>query len=408
MTIIMSFVGIATLITLAVLLSNNRQAINHRTVIAAFILQAAIAAFTLYLPWGQTVLGAMVDAVQNVIDYGKVGIEFLFGDLGKGKLGFIIAFNVLPMIIFISALMSTLYHLGIMQKVVIIIGGLLERILGTNKPESLCAAANIFVGHTESPLVVRPYLNRMSDSSLFAILTAGMATIAGPMMAGYAAMGIDLNYLIAASFMAAPGGLLMAKLIYPETATQEFNQKDIDTTDSEKAATIIEAISNGAIDGVKVALNVGAILIAFVAMIALVNGIIGGIAGLFDYEDITLQLILGKLLAPLMFLLSIPWEEATEAGSMVGQKFILTEFIAYLHFLEVRDTLSFRTQAMMTFGLCGFGNIASLGMMLGVISTVTPKRKQAAARMGIKAIIAGCMTSLMSGVLAGLFISLQG
>ena len=407
MTILMSFVGMVVIICLALLLSENRRAIRLQTVVPALLTQAAIAGLILYFPLGQAFLNTMVAGVQNVIDYGRVGSEFVFGDLAKQEGGFSIAFHLLPVIIFFSALMSTLYYLGIMQKLVTILGGGIHRLLGTSKTESMCAVANIFIGHSESPLVIRPYLKQLTQSELFAVMTGGMAAISGAIMAAYAAMGINLGYLIAASFMAAPGGLLMAKLIKPETERAEQDIAHVQFSGPQKVVNIFEAIGNGTLDGLKLAANVGAMLIAFVAMIALLNGLLGGLGGWFGIEDLTLQGLLGKLLAPLAFLIGVPWHEASAAGSLIGQKFIMSEFIAYLSFTELRETLSPHTQVVVTFALCGFANLTSIAILLGGMGSLVPERRQDIAALGLKSVLAGTLSNLMSAVLAGLFVSLQ-
>ena len=407
MTILMSFVGMAVIIGLALLLSENRRAIRLKTVVPAFLTQAAIAGLILYFPPGQAFLNTMVAGVQNVIDYGRVGAEFVFGDLARDDGGFSIAFHLLPVIIFFSALMSTLYYLGIMQKLVTFLGGGIHRLIGTSKTESMCAVANIFIGHSESPLVIRPYLKDLTRSELFAVMTGGMAAISGAIMAAYAAMGINLGYLIAASFMAAPGGLLMAKIIKPETETPELALEHVQFSGPKKVVNVFEAIGNGTLDGLKLAANVGAMLIAFVAMIALVNGLLGGIGGWFGIEGLTLQGILGKLLAPLAWLIGVPWHEAAAAGSLIGQKFIMTEFIAYLSFSEIMHSLSPHTQVIVTFALCGFANLTSIAILLGGMGSLVPERRQDIAALGFMAVLAGTLSNLMSAVLASLFMFLQ-
>ena len=406
MQILMGFVGITVIIGLALLLSENRRAIKLKTVVPAFLTQAAIAGLILYFPPGQAFLNAMVTGVQHVINYGNVGSEFVFGDLGNKDRGFIVAFQVLPIIIFFSALMSTLYYLGVMQKVVTVFGGWLRKLLGTSQTESMTAVANVFIGHTEAPLVIRPYLKDLTQSELFAVMTSGMATVAGAIMVAYAALGVSLDYLITASFMAAPGGLFMAKMIKPETEQSRTNIEQSQFGEHEKVVNIFEAIGNGTLDGLKLALNVGAMLVAFVAMIALLNGLIGGVAGLFGYEGLTLQEILGKLLAPLAFLLGVPWDEAAVAGSLIGQKFVLNEFIAYVSFAEIKASLTPHTQVILTFALCGFANLASIAILLGGLGSLVPERRHDVAAMGLMAVFAGTLSNLMSAVLAGLFISL--
>ncbi len=407
MPILMSLVGMTVLIALAMLLSNNRRKINRRTIVLAFSLQATIAALILYVPKGRDILDKVVSGVQHVIDYGDVGTRFVFGENTKEILGFTIALNVLPVIVFFSALMSTLYYLGIMQKVVAVIGGGLHKLLQTSRTESMSAASNIFVGHTEAPLVVRPYLANMSESELFAVMTGGCATIAGAVMAAYASMGVDLQYLITASFMAAPGGLLMAKIIKPETDYRETDAESEPDNDADKPVNIFDAVGSGALVGLKLALNVGAMLLAFVAIIALLNGLISGVAGLFGYENITLQFFLGQLFAPLAFVLGVPWSEAVAAGNLIGQKFVINEFYAYLNFVEIKDSLSAHTQAIVTFALCGFANLSSIAILMGGLGSIVPKRRHDIARLGLMAVVAGMLANLMNAALAGFFLSLQ-
>ena len=407
MSILISLIGIGTIFGLAFLLSNNRKAINYRTVVLAFVLQVSIAGLILYVPAGGQLLNGLVVGVQHVINYANDGIVFVFGDRAQENLGFTIALNVLPVIVFFSALMSTLYYLGIMQKIIAIFGGWLHKLLQTSQTESMSAVANVFIGHTEAPLVVRPYLPGMTESELFAVMTGGCATIAGAVMAGYAAMGVDLEYLITASFMAAPGGLLMAKIIKPETDYRDVKVEDVQSSDTAEAVNIFEAIGNGALTGLTLALNVGAMLLAFVAMIALLNGVIAGVGGLFGYDDLSLQAILGVLLAPLAFLLGVPWEEATAAGSLIGQKFVINEFFAYVSFMQIYDTLSEHTQVIITFALCGFANLSSIAILLGGLGSIAPDRRHDIARLGLMAVLGGTLSNLMSAVLAGMFLSFQ-
>ena len=405
--ILITLCGIAFLLGVAALLSTDRKAINLRTVSTAFGLQVAIAAVIMYSSAGLAALDAVVTGVRAVIGFGDVGIKFVFGQNTAEILGFTIALNVLPVIVFFSALMSVLYYLGVMQFVVRILGGWVHKLVGTSHTESMSAVSNVFVGHTEAPLVVKPYLARMSDSELFAVMTGGCATIAGAVMAAYASMGVELKYLITASFMAAPGGLLMAKMLMPETgaSSAEFDAGEIDEED--EAVNVFDAIGTGAATGLKLALNVGAMLLAFVAIIALVNGILGVAGGYIGMEDLTLQMILGKAFAPVAYLLGVPWDEAVAAGSLIGQKFVLNEFLAYLSFVEIRETLSPYTQVVVTFALCGFANLSSIAMLMGGLGTVVPSRRKDIARFGLKAVIGGTLANLMSAALAGIFFSLQ-
>ncbi|MEJ2603983.1 MAG: NupC/NupG family nucleoside CNT transporter [Gammaproteobacteria bacterium] len=403
---LISLAGMATLLALAVLMSEDRRRIRIRTVGIALGLQIAIAGLVIYFPPGRAALAGLVGGVQRVIDYGNEGIEFVFGARTTESLGFTIAVNVLPVIVFFSALMSLLYYLGIMQRVVFLLGGWLQRLLGTTRTESMSAVSNIFVGHTEAPLVVKPYLAGMSRSELFAVMTGGCATIAGAVMAAYASMGVDLNYLITASFMAAPGGLAMAKIVMPEARVRESEIAVGPTDEEERPVNVFEAIGNGALLGLKLALNVGAMLLAFVAMIALLNGIIGGVASLAGYEGLTLQQILGWLFAPIAFLLGIPWTEALTAGSLIGQKLIINEFYAYANFVQIEEGLSAHSRTVVTFALCGFANLTSIAILLGGLGSIVPSRRHDIARLGLKAVLTATLANLMSAALAGLFHSL--
>ncbi len=403
----MSIVGMLVLLAIAYLLSTDRKAINRRTVMTAFSLQIGIAGLIMFVPQGGDLLDVVVRGVQHVIDFGNDGIDFVFGAETRRTLGFTIALNVLPVIVFFSALMSVLYYFGAMQWIIAIVGGWLHQLLKTSHTESMSAVSNIFIGHTEAPLVVRPYLANMTQSELFAVMTGGCATIAGAVMAAYATMGVDLKYLITASFMAAPGGLLMAKILMPETEHREVKFDPNETGNVEKPVNIFDAIGSGAATGLTLALNVGAMLLAFVAMIGLVNGILGGIGGWFGVEDLTLQGILGMAFAPIAFIVGVPWDEALQAGSLIGQKIVVTEFYAYISFVEIKETLSAHTQIIVTFALCGFANFTSIAILLGGLGSIVPSRRKDVAKLGLRAVIGGTLANLMSAALAGLFFSLQ-
>ena len=412
MGILGSVLGIVVLLVIAVLFSNNRKAINLRTVLGALVIQIGFAALILYVPYGRDALQATANGVSNVIAYGNEGINFVFGGLADpSNVGFIFAVKVLPIIVFFSGLISVLYYLGIMQAVIKVIGGALQAALGTSKAESMSAAANIFVGQTEAPLVVRPYIKNMTQSELFAIMAGGTASIAGSVMAGYAGMGVPLTYLIAASFMAAPAGLLFAKILFPQT--EQFNDKQPETDDSEKPTNVLEAMAGGASAGMQLALNVGAMLIAFVGLIALVNGILGGVGGWFGYGDLTLQSIFGWIFKPLAYLIGVSWDESAIAGQMIGMKLAVNEFVGYLEFAKYLqpDTavvLSEKTKAIITFALCGFANFSSIAILIGGIGGMAPNRRGDVARLGLKAVVAGTLANLMSATIAGLFIELSG
>lgn len=407
MTSFISLLGMLVLLCVAVIASTNRKAINFRTVGIAFLLQVAIGGFVLFFEAGKNVLAGMSAAVASVIDYANVGIGFLFGSLASStsSTGFLFAIQVLPVIVFFSSLVAVLYYLGIMNWIIKILGGGLQKLLNTSRPESLSATANIFVGQTEAPLIVKPFIATMTKSELFAVMVGGLATVAGSVMAGYVKIGVELNYLIAASFMAAPGGFLMAKLIVPETETPKETLEELDT-EHEQPANVIDAAASGASSGMQLALNVGAMLLAFVALIALLNGILGGVGGWFDYPQLTLQEILGYIFAPIAWLLGVPWNEALMAGSFIGQKLVLNEFIAYLDFMNYKDQLSEHSKAVITFALCGFANLSSIAILLGGLGSMAPSRRKDIARLGLRAVLAGSMANLMSAAIAGFFLSL--
>ncbi|MFM2485728.1 NupC/NupG family nucleoside CNT transporter [Celerinatantimonas yamalensis] len=418
MNVLMSLVGMAFLLAVAYLLSENRKAIRLRTVGLAFIIQFSIGVLVLFSDTGKAVLGDMAGGVEVVIQAAQAGMTFLFGGLstaaaGKAGLGFIFATNVLPLIVFISSVITVLYHLGVMQFIIRTIGGFLQYCLKTSRTESLSATANIFMGQTEAPLVVRPFIAKMTRSELFAVMVGGLASVAGSTLAGYAGLGIKLEYLIAASFMAAPGGLLMAKMIVPET--QKHND-DIEGTlaEEEKHVNVIDAAASGAASGMSLALNVGAMLLAFIGIVALLNMIVGGIGGWFGIDHLTIQLILGWVFAPVAYLIGVPWHEAVVAGSFIGEKIVLNEFVAYIDLVPylhgdklvaaTQMAMSEHTKAIITFALCGFANISSIAILLGGLGGMAPSRRHEMAELGVKAIIAGTLSNLMSATIAGLFI----
>ncbi|MBR9797036.1 NupC/NupG family nucleoside CNT transporter [Cobetia sp. AM6] len=417
---LMSLVGMASLILIAVALSSNRRAIRLRTVGGAFAIQLAIGAFVLYTSFGQGVLAGVSGAVSQVVNYADQGINFLFGSLanpGSG-VGFIFAVKVLPIIIFFSSLIAVLYYLGIMQWVIRLLGGGLQRVLGTSRTESLSATANIFVGQTEAPLVVKPYLASMTRSELFAVMCGGLASVAGSVLGGYAALGIPMEYLVAASFMAAPGGLLFAKLLCPETEKPDDSiaLADAALKDDDAPSNVLDAAASGASSGLKLAANVGAMLLAFIALIGLINGILGGVGGWFGMDTLSLDMILGWLFAPLAFLLGVPWSEATLAGSFIGQKLVVNEFVAYINLAPYLsgDSIVAATGAVMTpytmavlsFALCGFANLSSIAILLGGLGSLAPTRRHEIASLGLKAVLAGTLSNLMSAAIAGFFLAL--
>jgi CNT family concentrative nucleoside transporter len=420
MQILLSITGMIVILAIAVLLSSNRRAIKFRVVGAAFALQASLAALVLYTSWGKVALNAASTGVSNLLGYSAKGTQFIFGPLASPEIGgnsFAIA--ALPVIIFFASLISILYYLGIMQYVIRWIGGGLQKITGISKVESLCAAANIFVGQSESPLVIRPYLAGLRPEQLFCVMTVGMAGVAGTILAAYASMGIRIDYLLAAAFMSAPGGILMAKIMMPDVppavlaegdpalSNPHPNEEPEMTHDDgeEKPANIIMAAAQGAQTGVKLAVAVGAMVLAFVALVALANGILSGIGGWFGLPELSFQQIVGYVFAPIMFLLGVPWHEAIQAGGLFGTKVVLNEFVAFIDLGALKD-LSAPTVGIATFALCGFANFSSIAIQMAVTGSLAPNQRPMIAKLGIKALAAGSLSNLMSAALAGLFLSL--
>ncbi|MDY7221969.1 NupC/NupG family nucleoside CNT transporter [Halalkalibacterium halodurans] len=404
MNILWGLLGIVVVFLIAFAFSTNRRAIKPRTILGGLAIQLLFAIIVLKIPAGQALLEGLTNIVLNIIGYANEGINFVFGGFfeeGSG-VGFVFAINVLSVVIFFSALISILYYLGIMQFVIKIIGGALSWLLGTSKAESMSAAANIFVGQTEAPLVVKPYLPKMTQSELFAVMTGGLASVAGSVLIGYSLLGVPLEYLLAASFMAAPAGLIMAKMIMPETEKTTDAEDDFKLAKDEESTNLIDAAANGASTGLMLVLNIAAMLLAFVALIALVNGILGWIGGLFGASQLSLELILGYVFAPLAFVIGIPWAEALQAGSYIGQKLVVNEFVAYLSFAPEIENLSDKAVMVISFALCGFANFSSLGILLGGLGKLAPSRRPDIARLGLRAILAGTLASLLSASIAGM------
>lgn len=393
--------GIAVILLIAVLASTNRRKIRPRVVLSALGLQVLIGVLVLFLPAGRALLQSLSNGVTALLGFATAGIEMVFGPLVSEAVGFSFALNVLPVIIFFSALMSVLYHIGVMQFIVRWVGFALNAILACGRVVSLNAAANIFVGQTEAPLVIKPYLQKITQPQLFAIMTSGLASVAGTVLAAYAQIGISVEYLLAASFMAAPGGLLMAKIIMPDDEDDEEQDLIKVGNEEDRHANVIMAAAVGAKDGLHLALNIGAMLIAFVSLIAVLNGLLAMIGGLVGFEDLSVQSILGLLFAPLMWALSIPWSEAQAAGAIVGEKIVINEFVAYLSFSGVMEDFSPRAQAVLTIALCGFANLSSVGILLGGLGSLIPDRLAQIAKFGLRAVLAGSLANLMSAAIAG-------
>jgi CNT family concentrative nucleoside transporter len=409
--ILIGIAGVAAILVVAVALSYSPLKIRLRVVIPAFLLQAAIAALVLYVPAGRAAIAAAAAGVDVLLGYSRAGIEMVFGGLATAPNVASFAINVLPIIVFFSALVSVLYYFGIVQLFVRWVGGFLQLVLGIDRVEAFYAAANILLGQSESPLVVRAYLHTLSDRQIFTLMTTGLAGVAGSILAAYAQMGIRTEYLLAAAFMSAPGGLLMGKIFAPTPPPAKAPAAEggpVVVAVEEKHDNLISAVFAGTQDGVKLAVAVGAMLISFVALIALCNGILGGVAGLFGYPDLTFQKILGWVFAPIMYLLNVPWSEAVAAGGFFGEKLVLNEFVAFADLSKTLNTLTPHTQLVVTFALCGFANISSIAIQMGVLSVLVPEKLSAIARMGPRAVLAGSLANLMSAALASLMLTIAG
>lgn len=407
MLIVQGLFGMLAILFVGYLLSSDRGAINWRAVGGAFAIQLTLGALVLYFPPGKLALEAVAAVVINILGYAQSGMDFLFGQFASGNNGFVFALQVLPIIVFFASLIAVLYHLGIMERVVSVIGGFIRIALGTTRAESMCAATNIFIGQSESPIAVKPFLAHMTRSEIFAVMVGGMATVSGSVLGGYAAAGVEMRYLIAASFMAAPAALMMAKLMRPELDEETSDVADVhEEIVRDRAVNVIDAAALGALQGMQLALAIGALLLAFIGLIAMMNGIIGWFGGLIGFEAITLQEILGVLFRPVAFLIGVPWEETGQVGSLLGQKFMLNEFIAYLDFVANHQNLSPRTQAIVTFALCGFACLSSIAIVVGGIGVLVPERRQEMSELGLLAVIAATLANLMSATIAGIMISI--
>ncbi|HET7710234.1 MAG TPA: nucleoside transporter C-terminal domain-containing protein [Sphingomicrobium sp.] len=412
--------GIAAILLLAWLLSSNRKAIRLRVVAAAFALQAFIAWLVLWTSWGRAGIQGLSNGVANLLGYANKGTEFLFGPSASNPLANTFAIAALPVIIFFASLVAILYYLGIMQRIVRWVGGAIGWVTGISRVESLSAAANIFVGQSESPLVVRPYLAALPPSRLFTVMVVGMAGVAGTILAAYASLlgSQYLPYLLAAAFMSAPGGILMAKMMMPddlpgaeelplEGGNSEEDQVDVAETfeEGERPANIIMAAAQGAQTGVKLAVAVGAMVLAFVALVALANGLLGGLGNMVGVPGLSFQRLVGYVFQPFMFLVGVPWNEAGTAGGLFGTKIVLNEFVAFIDLGSMQPgALSDRSRAIVTFALCGFANFSSIAIQMAVTGGLAPNQRPVIARLGIRALIAGSLANLMSAALAGIML----
>ena len=415
MDIMRSIVGMAVLLIIAFLLSVNKKRISLRTTGAALVLQIAIGGIMLYFPPGKWLVEQAALGVHKIISYSDAGSAFIFGSLVGDKMdvlfdgaGFIFAFRVLPAIIFVTALISLLYYIRVMGGLIRILGGIFQKALNISKVESFVAVTTIFLGQNEIPAIVKPFINRLNRNELFTVICSGMASIAGSMMIGYAGMGVPIDYLLAASLMAIPGGILFARILSPATEESKVTFENLSFTDT-PPKSVIEAVASGAMTGLKIAVGVATVVMTFVAIIALINGIIGGIGGWFGYGNITLEGIFGWILAPLAWIMGVDWADASLAGSLIGQKLAINEFVAYLNlspYLQPGSTLDVKTTAIISFALCGFANFGSIGVVVGAFSAISPQRAPEIAQLGMRALAAATLSNLMSATIAGFFIGL--
>lgn len=422
MDIVRSLCGIVFLLLIALLVSTNRRGIRLRTLVPALLAQIAIGAFVLFVPVGSAALAAAARGVSNVLQMGDKGVSFMFGGLVDAKMfqlfgggGFVFALRVLPVIVFVTALIAVLYHIGVMKWIINGLGIIFEKLLAVSRVEACSAVATIFLGQSEMPAFVKPFARQMTAAELFAVMSSGMASVAGSVLAGYAGLGVKMEYLLAASFMAIPGGLLFAKLIFPTTEPSRVVLEGL-SFDEKKSANLIEAAATGAAVGLRIAVNVGAMLIAFIGLIALLNSAVSGFAGLFGHPQITLQSLLGWVFSPLAWLIGVPWRDAQLAGNFIGEKMILNEFVAYVDLspylksanevaaagLQVLDP---KTLAIVSFALCGFSNFASIAILTGGFAVVAPERRSEVARYGLRVVAASTLSNLMSAAIAGIFLT---
>lgn len=410
-----SGLGLFVIVFLCFLLSPYKKKINWRLVFSGIFIQVTIAFLILKTTPGLKFFeGARILAL-GMLHFTQIGAEFIFGPLsnqqvfskwiGLPQWSFVFATMVLPTIIFMSSLMSVLYHLGIMQKIVMATAFVMKRCMGTTGPESLAAAANIFTGQTEAPLAIRPYIANMTKSEILSLMTGGMASVAGGVMAAYVQLGFDAGHILAASVMSAPAALVCAKLLWPETEKLAGDSDDLKMSVETRAANVFEAAANGASEGMSLAINVAAMLLAFIALVSMVNAGIGYLGNLVGVPELSMEWILGHFFSPLAYLMGVPWEDAFELGSLLGKKLVVNEFVAYTDLMNIKDQMSPRSVIVATYALCGFANFSSIAIQIGGIGTLAPSRKSDLAKMGLRSVIGGTAACLMTACIAGLFIN---
>lgn len=370
----------------------------------------------LYVPAGKWLVNSIAAGVNKVISYSDAGSSFIFGGLVGPKMnvlfdgaGFVFAFHVLPAIIFITSLISILYYIGVMGWVINILGYVFQKMMRVSKVEAFAAVTTIFLGQNELPAVLKPFISKMNRNELFTVICSGMASIAGSMLVGYAGLGVPIEYLLAASLMAIPGGILFARMLSPATEASQVEFSQMSFSDK-RPASVIEAAASGAMLGLKIAVGVATVVMAFVALIALINGIVGGVGGLFGWSGVSLESLLGYIFSPLAYIMGVSWDNSALAGGLIGQKLAINEFVAYVNFSpylkDAAGALDPKTIAVISFALCGFANFGSIAVVVGAFSAVAPERASDIARLGLRALLAATLSNLMSATIAGLFIGL--
>lgn len=416
MDLLRSLFGIGILLLIAFVFSNNRKKISLRTVGAALLLQVILGAVMLYIPAGKWLVNSIAAGVNKVISYSDAGSSFIFGGLVGPKMnvlfdgaGFVFAFHVLPAIIFITSLISILYYIGVMGWVINILGYVFQKMMCVSKVEAFAAVTTIFLGQNELPAVLKPFISKMNRNELFTVICSGMASIAGSMLVGHAGLGVPIEYLLAASLMAIPGGILFARMLSPATEASQVEFSQMSFSDK-RPASVIEAAASGAMLGLKIAVGVATVVMAFVALIALINGIVGGVGGLFGWSGVSLESLLGYIFSPLAYIMGVSWDNSALAGGLIGQKLAINEFVAYVNFSpylkDAAGVLDPKTIAVISFALCGFANFGSIAVVVGAFSAVAPERASDIARLGLRALLAATLSNLMSATIAGLFIGL--
>jgi len=407
MNLLIPLLGIVVFMGIAILVSIDRRRIKARTVFAALGLQVVIGAVVLFVPAGKAFVESATALLLTTVGYSQAGMDFIFGKLSidTPALGYIFAFRVLPVLIFFSSLVAVLYHLQVIQPVIKVVGWALQKLLGTSQAESSSAAANIFVGGTEVYLLMRPYTLKMTDSELFALMVGCSASMNAALVVTYAHMGVNATYLIAAIFMSAPAGLLISKLMFPENQTPETIDTHIDY-EEDHPVNVIDAATRGSISGAHMAATIGVMLLALISLIAMANGLLGWLGAMFGVSNLSAEMMLGYVMAPVSFLLGIPWKECLGAGALLGTKLVLNEFVAYIGFSRQMAMMSAHSQVVMTIALAGFANLATPASLLGVLGVIVPERRALIVKVALRVILAGTLANLVSAAIASFLLTL--